>query len=111
MLTTLLGNTAPPFRLVVVDGGAPPDIARALELLAVRHDFTLLRRDALLTSNEARNLGLRHVETRYAVFIDNDTYVPPGWLAALEQCADETGAPLVAPVVLAGPPGDCEVHA
>ena len=111
MLTTLIANTEPPYRLVVVDGGAPHDIAQALELLAVRHDFTLVRRDALLTSNEARNLGLRHVDTRYAVFMDNDTYVPPGWLAALEQCADDTQAPLVAPIVLAGPPGDCEIHA
>ena len=57
MLTTLLANTDPPYRLVVVDGGAPHDIAQAVELLAVRHDFTLVRRDALLTSNEARNLG------------------------------------------------------
>jgi GT2 family glycosyltransferase len=111
MLATLLANTEPPYRLVVVDGGAPRRIARELERLAVRHDFTLVRRDALLTSNEARNLGLRHVDTRYAVFVDNDTIVPPGWLAELEQCADETAAPLVAPVVLAGSADDCEIHA
>jgi glycosyltransferase involved in cell wall biosynthesis len=111
MLTTLIANTPPPYRLVVVDGGSPQRIARAIEELAVRHDFTLVRRDSLLTSNEARNLGMRHVETEFAVFVDNDTLVPPGWLTALEQAARETDAPLIAPVVLAGAPGAWEIHA
>jgi glycosyltransferase involved in cell wall biosynthesis len=111
MLEMLVANTEPPYRLVVIDGGSPPRVSRAIEELAVRHDFTLVRSDALLTSNEARNLGMRHVKTEFAVFIDNDTLVPPGWLPALEQCARETGAPLVAPVVLAGGPGAWEIHA
>jgi GT2 family glycosyltransferase len=111
MLATLVANTESPYRLVVVDGGSPPHVARALEQLAVRHDWTLVRSDALLTSNEARNLGMRHVDTEFAVFIDNDTFVPKGWLTALEQCARDTAAPLVAPTVLAGAPGSWEIHA
>ena len=111
MLATLVANTEPPYRLVVVDGGSPHRVARAVEELATRHDFTLVRRDALLTSNEARNLGMRHVETEFVVFVDNDTLVPPGWLTTLEQAARETDAPLIAPVVLAGAPGAWEIHA
>ena len=111
MLARLVANAATPYRLVIIDGGSPPHVARAIETLAVRHDFTLVRSDTLLTSNEARNLGMRHVVTEFVVFMDNDTLVSPGWLTALEQCARETDAPLVAPVVLAGAPGAWEIHA
>ena len=111
MLETLIANTDHPYRLVVIDGGSPSKVSRAIEQLAVRHDFTLVRSDALLFSNEARNLGMHHVAPEFAVFVDNDTLVAPGWLVRLEACARETGAPLVAPTVLAGGPGAWEIHA
>ncbi len=44
------------------------------------------------------------------VFIDNDVVVSPGWLSALVACADETGAWVVGPLYLIGPPGTDVVH-
>lgn len=110
MLARLWANTDPTVPVVVVDGGSPPRIRHQLERLADAHDFTLLRSERLLSSNEARNAGLGHVHTELVAFLDNDTHVPPGWLPGLEHCLRETGAALVSPVVLA-PRGDTwEIH-
>jgi GT2 family glycosyltransferase len=110
MLETLRTHTGDDVPVVVVDGGSPPKVQRELERLARAHDFTLIRSDALLWSNEARNLGRARVDTELVVFIDNDTEVAPGWLDGLERCARETGAAAVSPVVLDQLLGGWEIH-
>jgi len=97
-LCSVLAATPPPRRLVYVDGGSPEPVRDALTRLAVEHDFTLLRTDHYLAPNEARNLALGHVETEYALFIDNDVFVADGWVTNLETAADTHGATAVAPV-------------
>jgi GT2 family glycosyltransferase len=109
-LDAIADATRPPYRLVVVDGGSPPHVRRELERLAVVRDFTLIRRDVVVSANEARNLALAHVDTEFVVFLDNDTIVSTGWLELLEQCARDTGATAVVPVVLWGGPGERRVH-
>jgi GT2 family glycosyltransferase len=110
MIETLLERTPAPRRIVVVDGGAPGRIWHHLARLAADRDFTLVHRDAVMTSNEARNEAMRHVDTEYVCFLDNDTFVDDGWLAGLEECADETGAALVAAAVLWGRRDRWEIH-
>jgi GT2 family glycosyltransferase len=110
MLTRLFAETEPPFRVVAVDGGAPRSVRTDLERLAARHDFTLIRHDAELSGNEARNLAAPHVDTEFVVLLDNDTLVDAGWLQALERRARETGAAAVAPVVLWGRDATWEIH-
>jgi len=109
-LENLYANTPEPFRLVYVDGGSPPRVRRALERAAQERAFQIVRTDHYLTPNQARNLGLKEVTTRYLVFIDNDAFVTPGWLEPLMRCAEETGAALVAPVVLFGTLEEESVH-
>ena len=109
-LETLVAHTPEPRRVVVVDSGASRATRRRLDRFATEHDITLLRSDTLLNANEERNIALPHVETEYVAFIDNDSIVPPGWLSALEQCARETGAALVSPVITWGPPGNVTIH-
>jgi GT2 family glycosyltransferase len=101
-LDDVYANTRFPFRLVYVDGGSPPRIGRILEQRARDHGFTLVRKNRFLTPNEARNIALRSVETKYVVFIDNDVLVTPGWLEALVDCAEETGASICGPLQLIG---------
>ncbi len=110
MLETLVERTPAPSRIVVVDGGAPRRIWRRLAHLADDHDFTLIHRDAVMTSNEARNEAMRHVDTEYVCFLDNDTFVDDGWLEGLERCADDTGVVLVAAAVLWGRRDRWEIH-
>src|SRR5262249_14934406 len=102
MLTRLFASTEPRFRLVAVDGRAPRSVRADLERLAAHHDFTLIRSDAELSGNEARNLAAPHVTTEFVALLDNDTLVDRGWLHALEQRARATGAAAVSPAVLWG---------
>jgi len=97
-LERLLERTGSPRRLVYIDGGSPRHWRRRLEELASEHDFTLVRTDCFLTPNEARNIGLRFVDTKFVAFVDQDVVVSPGWLEALEGCAADTGASVVGPI-------------
>jgi len=97
-LCSILTATPAPRRLVYIDGGSPEPVRTALARLAVEHDFTLLRTDHYLAPNEARNLALGHVDTEFALFVDNDVFVPDDWVAKLEAAADAHAATAVAPV-------------
>jgi GT2 family glycosyltransferase len=109
-LDVVYERTSSPFRLVYVDAGSPRAVRRGLERRAAERGFELVRLDRYLTPNAARNLGLRHVRTRYVVFLDNDGLVMPGWLAALVKCAEETGAAACGPLQLIGDPGREIIH-
>jgi GT2 family glycosyltransferase len=109
-LESVLRHTAAPFDLVYVDGGSPAPLRRYLERSARDHGFRLIRSPRYLSPNQARNLGLSSVETRYVAFADNDLHVWPGWLDRLVACAEETGASLVAPLYHQGAPGAELIH-
>jgi glycosyltransferase involved in cell wall biosynthesis len=109
-LESIYEHTDIPFSLVYVDGGSPGRVRRYLAQKARQHDFKLIRTNHYLSPNKARNLGFRFVKTRYVVFMDNDVLVTPGWLAALMNCAEKTGASVVAPVTLMGKSDSQTVH-
>lgn len=99
-----------PFQLIYIDGGSPSHIQNYLAEQAQQKQFQLIRTEYYLSPNHARNLGLRQVTSKYVVFIDNDVVVTPGWLQPLVQCADETGATVVSPLICQGSPLHTEVH-
>lgn len=109
-LESIFACTEQPYELVVVDGRSPRTVRRYLEQEAVRRGFTLIRADRYLSPNQARNIGLGEVRTRYAVFVDNDLIVTPGWLSRLVRCAEDTGAWVVGPLYFEGDPADERVH-
>lgn len=98
-LESVFTYTQLPYKLIYIDGNSPIAIQRYLEQRAQEKDFLLLRTDDYLYPNQARNLGLAQVETPYVVFLDNDVVVSPGWLATLVDCANETGAAVVGPLM------------
>lgn len=97
-LETLYQRTREPFELVCVDGNSPPAVRDFLEREARARQFTLVRTSGYVTPNQARNLAARHVRTPYVVFVDNDVLVTEGWLDALVDCAEQTGAWVVGPL-------------
>jgi GT2 family glycosyltransferase len=109
-LESIYAHTQIPFELVYVDGGSPRHIQRYLEAQAAEKRFQLVRTEYYLSPNRARNLGLRQVSTTYVVFIDNDVIVAPGWLSPLVQCAEETAAAIVSPLICQGEPLHDIVH-
>ena len=109
-LEALYRYTDPSFRLVYVDGGSPARVRRYLESAARDRGFDLIRSDDYLVPNRARNLALPRVHTKYVVFIDNDVVVSPGWLPPLVQCAEETNAAIVGPLICESLPLHSTIH-
>jgi len=109
-LESLYENTTTPFKLIYVDGKSPHGTKRYLEKQAKEKGFRLIRTENFLAPNQARNLVLSEVDTKYVVFVDNDILFTQGWLAQLIQCAEETGAWLVGPLYCEGKPEDKIIH-
>jgi len=109
-LEALYAGTPEPFRLVYIAAGAPPALARYLAAQARARGFQLVEDRRALTPNQARNLALPYVDTRYVAFIDNDAVPEPGWLGALLRCAEETGAWIVGPLYYFGDRDDRVIH-
>src|SRR5262245_19121199 len=86
-LDSIYEHSDAPFDLVYVDGGSPRYVRDYIATAASARGFKLIRSEVFLSPNQARNLGLYHVRTRYVVFIDNDVVVSPGWLTPLIACA------------------------
>ncbi|HSM84196.1 MAG TPA: glycosyltransferase [Nodosilinea sp.] len=109
-LESLYEHTQMPFNLVYVDGNSPVAVQRYLAEQAEQKQFQLIRTDYYLHPNQARNLGAAAVTTPYLVFVDNDVIVTPGWLQALVDCAEATGAAVVGPLMCQHEPVHTEIH-
>lgn len=109
-LENIYEYTTLPFSLVYVDGNSPSDVQHYLQAQAQVKQFSLIRTDHYLYPNQARNLGLAHVKTKYVVFVDNDVVVSPGWMEALVACAEETDAAVVGPLTCQYEPIHEEIH-
>ncbi|MEO1144522.1 MAG: glycosyltransferase [Cyanobacteria bacterium J06638_22] len=109
-LDSLYEHTQIPFNLVYVDGNSPPLVRDYLATQATEKGFELVRVDHFLTPNQARNIGISKVKTKYVAFVDNDVIVSPGWLEALVQCAEEANADIVGPLTCQDEPVHETIH-
>lgn len=109
-LESIFCHTQIPFNLVYVDGNSPKLLRSYLEKQAQLKGFELIQSDRYLYPNQSRNLGLQKARTKYVVFVDNDVVVSPGWLRALIDCADETDATVVGPLMCQHEPVHQEIH-
>jgi GT2 family glycosyltransferase len=109
-LKSLYMNTSHTFDLVYIDAGSPRHIRRYLRKQARRERFRLIREQYYLPPNRARNIALATVRTPYVVLVDNDVIFSPGWLDALVNCAENTGADVVTPLMCIGTPVHSRVH-
>lgn len=109
-LESIYEHTQYPFKLVYVDGNSPEKVRLYLEDRAREKNFQLVRTDYYLSPNHARNIGLDYADTEYVVFFDNDVVVTPGWLEALVNCAEETNASVVGPLMCEKEPLHQRIH-
>ena len=109
-LDSLYDHTQIPFKLVYVDGKSPRGLRRSLEQQSIEKGFKLIRTEQYLYPNQARNIGLQYADTKYVAFVDNDVIVSPGWLRSLVQCAEETDAAIVGPLMCQHEPVHQEIH-
>jgi GT2 family glycosyltransferase len=101
-LDNLVRHTPADTPMVYVDGGSPPAVRDEIRRRCAARGIRLIRTEHYLSPNRARNLGFAEVTTPLVVFIDNDVLVHDGWLAALVDCADQTGAAVVGPLYCIG---------
>lgn len=98
-LSNIFKHTRGDFSVAAVFGGMPDSIRRDLEAkFSDRVHFTF--KPELISNAQARNLALFQIKTRLSVFLDTDVFVRSGWVEPLIACQKETGASLVAPLVL-----------
>ncbi|MEM9905816.1 MAG: glycosyltransferase [Cyanobacteria bacterium P01_D01_bin.44] len=109
-LESLYDNTQYPFKLIYVDNNAPARVQDYLVNQALDKGFELVRSQHYLSPNQARNVGLQRVTTPYVVFVDNDIMFAPGWLRALVDCSQTTGATVVGSLVCQYKPLHTIVH-
>lgn len=109
-LESIFAHTTYPFKLIYVDGNSPAKTKAYLEKMAQEKEFTIFRTDYYLSPNRARNIGLDYVDTEYVVFFDNDVIVTDGWLEALVNCTEETGAAVVGPLMCEKEPLHERIH-
>ena len=109
-LDSILACTDASVPMIYVDANSPVHAARYIREQAARRGFTILHSDRYLSSNEARNLALPHIRTKYVAFVDNDVEVSPGWLNALLACAEDTDAWAVGPLYLIDDPAKQIIH-
>ena len=114
-LDSIVEYTSYPHRLVYLDGNSPQTVKEYLSTQSQKRNFTLLRFEHYLYPNQAKNIGLQHLESignrnKYLVFIDNDVIVAPNWLKSLVECAEETKAAVVTPLICDSNPLHQKVH-
>lgn len=98
----ILKNNAGGFRLLVLDSGMPQPVKNGLKRHVQSGDLEIIDVGRGTQPNNARATVIPLLTSRYAIFIDNDAIVMPGWLDHLIVCADETGAGIVSPLYLWG---------
>ncbi len=103
----LIANTPSDHDIIAVMGGAPARLQKEWKT-RFGDKIRFIFKQEFLNQPQAHNIGLKTAKTKLAVIMDNDVYVRPGWLEPLIQCQKETGAVMVAPIILE--PGEI-IHA
>ncbi len=91
-----------PTRLVYLDVCTPEWLRARIATRAAEWRLEVIRFDDPLWPSQARRRVAGLIDTKYAVFMDNDVHVLPGWLERIVECAEETGAGIVGPLYLWG---------
>jgi GT2 family glycosyltransferase len=109
-LDSIIEHTEHPYELIYIDGRSPRKIRDAIAERARTHGFDHVRIERFLPTNAARNIGLKRARGKYIVFVENDVVVSEGWLAPLVDCAEQTGATVVSPLICQGTPVHTFIH-
>jgi GT2 family glycosyltransferase len=94
---SLLDNTAEPFRLVFLDFGYSRSTLRSLRAMCAGVPCEIVPCGRTIPMDAFRNYVAR-VETKYTVWVDNDTFVTPGWLTAMLHAAETMGMRVILPL-------------
>ncbi len=91
-LESVIRCTTPPYNLILVDDGSAPPTQAYLAEFALSQAAVLLRNEQAGGYTRAANQGLRASSADYAVLLNSDTIVTPGWLDRLVACGESDAA-------------------
>ena len=73
--------TSPIFKMLVMEGNAPKERRAQLEAIAARHpSCKIVYSNRWVYPHEAVNQAIPMIDTKYAVFIDNEVELLEDWL-------------------------------
>ena len=76
--------TSPIFKMLIMEGHAPNNRKKELEAFQAQHDSCkIIYSDRWKYPHEMVNDAIPLIDTKYAVFIDNDVEVTKGWLICI----------------------------
>ncbi len=101
-VASILRHTRGNFALWLLDPGMPDSVRNELKPYIDAGRLELVTVAPGLQPIHWRAEIAPKLSAPYAVFIDNDVVVTPGWLDRMVDCAEETGAGIVCPLYLWG---------
>ena len=88
------------FELIILDLGYPrKDLKLAKDFLADKQNYRVLKFGRVIPM-EAMDKVREHIQTKYSVFMDNDSRALENWLPPLIETGELTGAAVINPVIL-----------
>ncbi len=94
---SIIENTPEPFRLVVLDLGYSRRTQRALRGIAGDIPFEWVTCGHTIPM-EAFRRCVQGITTPYTCWVDNDTFVTPGWMTTMLRSAKEEGRRVILPL-------------
>ena len=88
-IQSVLKQTRPADEVIVVDDGSTDDGPSKVERLTAQHPITLLRKENGGQSS-ARNMAIRHAQSEYIAFLDQDDIWYDDHLAILAQAFSDS---------------------
>jgi GT2 family glycosyltransferase/glycosyltransferase involved in cell wall biosynthesis len=86
-LSSILRQTLPPYRLILVDDGSDTATAEYLTNFARSQNAHLIRNEVARGYTCAANQGLRCSTAEFVLLLNSDTLTTPNWLDRLMLCA------------------------
>jgi GT2 family glycosyltransferase len=87
-LESVIENTMPPYRLIIVDDGSNSETAQYLDDFVLTQSGTLLRNNTATGYTRAANKGLRESKADFVILLNSDTIVSSRWVDRMIQCAE-----------------------
>jgi GT2 family glycosyltransferase len=94
---SIIANTSEPFRLVFLDLGYSARTLRSLRALCASVPFEIVTCGRTIPMDAFRAY-VAGIEMQYTCWVDNDTFVTPGWLTAMLQQAQTAGMRVILPL-------------
>ncbi|MDH6592682.1 GT2 family glycosyltransferase/glycosyltransferase involved in cell wall biosynthesis [Variovorax sp. TBS-050B] len=86
-LSSVVANTLPPYRIIVVDDGSDEDTKNYLAEFIRDQGGVLVRHEVAQGYTLAANAGMRASDAEFVVLLNSDTVVSAQWLDRMVACA------------------------